>query len=93
MPSQYKTYTRSSSKLPYRVKTWINRRCEICKKFIGGTKQFLCGKCYNKKHTIQIENNHLELRNQVEYYGLQSIRNFIEISIPTLLKNNLRIYL
>ena len=33
--------------------TWSDRKCEVCHKFIGGGKQKLCEKCYQKRHSEQ----------------------------------------
>ena len=94
MPSKYKTYTRSSSNESYRVKTWGNKICHICKQFITTKlpKQKLCNKCYKKIHAIQSEVNHDECRNPVLYYGMQTIRELIDFPLSQELSSNLRNY-
>jgi hypothetical protein len=92
MPSKYRTYTRSKSTEPYRVKTWSNRRCEKCNQFIGGQKQKLCEKCYEEKHSLQTELNHIERRNAVQAYGMETIRELTEFPLTRELSSNLRNY-
>jgi hypothetical protein len=90
MPSIYKTYTRSSPLEKYKVKTWRNKRCIVCGKFITTKtcKQFLCNKCYKKRHNRRV------IRDNIFYYAIQSIREGLDnISIPDYLRNSLRNYM
>lgn len=93
MPSRYKVYTRSSSNEKYRVKSWIDKRCRKCGRFIGGIKQFLCNRCYKKRHSKLTKINHFERRDQVNYYSMLTIHKVIGISIPMYLRNSLKVYL
>jgi len=95
MPSTYKTYTRSTHTGPYRVKTWSNKICEVCKRFITTKKpkQKLCDECYQKRHAIQQDNEHFERIEPVQYYGMQTLRELIEFPFPQDFKSYLRNYL
>jgi len=88
----YRSYTKQTTYGSVKLVAWMQRRCKICGRFIGGVKQFLCKPCYEKRHARLTEINHLECRNQVQYYGIQTIYELIGISIPTYLRNNLRSY-
>jgi hypothetical protein len=72
--------------------TWSDRKCEVCHKFIGGGKQKLCTKCYQKVHSKQNKINHRELRDNVNFYGMQTIRELSEFPLPHYLRSNLRCY-
>ena len=72
---------------------WMQRRCKMCGKYIGGTKQFLCERCYKKRHSKQTKINHLERRNQVRYYSMESIRKETNVPLSRHLRNSLRVYM
>jgi hypothetical protein len=69
------------------LSTWIQRRCKVCGKFIGGVKQFLCTDCYKDSYE-----ECMVIKRNVEKYGMDSVREFINIEIPRKLRDNLRTY-
>ncbi len=71
---------------------WTQERCTECGRFLGKGKQFLCTPCYEKRHAIQREINHKELRNNVNEYGLRIITEIIQVSLPLKYRNMLRSY-
>lgn len=79
MPSIYKTYTRSSPNKPYRVKTWSDKRCEDCGRYITTKtcKRKLCDNCYVIRHAKQIEESHKIGRDIYYQYGWETLVNLI----------------
>ena len=88
----YRTYTHHKRGQQELV-TWMQRRCKVCGRFIGGSKQFLCELCYIKQHKQQNKQSHFERRDQVQYYSFETIKDIIDLPIPDYLRNNLRGYM
>ena len=75
---------------------WTQARCKVCGKFLGKEKQFPCNKHYKKVHKEQSIETHLQKRDSVNYYGIESVMESCEedsTNFPEYLRKELRPYL
>ena len=90
---QYRTYTQHKRGGQHELVTWMQRRCKVCGRFIGSHGQFLCKSCSIERRKQREKQYHLERYNQVYYYSFETIRDIIDMPIPTYLQNSLRGYM
>ena len=65
--------------------TWTQRRCK-CGRFLSKDESKLCKKCYKESRELYL----FERRVPSEQYSLESIMDFVKVSIPRWLRNELK---
>ena|SRR5271157_2197080 len=67
--------------------SWSDRRCPICQRFLAKIDKIYCRLCRKKAY---YEKDQLERNVPVAYYGMETIRDLIDVPLPRYLRDNLR---
>jgi hypothetical protein len=82
----YQIISHGKDNIEHKLLTWSQRRCKKCQRFLSKKEIKLCKRCYNKLSKLW----HFERDTPTKQYSLKSIENFIEVSIPIWLREELK---
>jgi hypothetical protein len=64
------------------LKTWIQRKCERCKKFLSKREKRFCDSCRELKKLYNHQKCQQSKRDLIFYYSKESIKDSIGLSLP-----------